>query len=237
MLILNIFKFQMINCFMPLRHFKFNLKRLIFSLVFIFLFPAFGQSYDQFFKAVEFDDAVTVQNLLRRGFDPNTPSAQLQPALTLALQKRSLKVAETLIAWRTIEVNQLNPNDESPLMLAALHGHLRLAEQLIARGADVNKTGWTPLHYAATGGHADLLKLLLDHHAYIDAESPNGTTPLMMAAYYGNPKVTLLLLEEGADPTLKNQNGLTAYDFAYNGPHQESVAHVKRFLESERLKR
>ncbi len=237
MLILNNFKFWSGGCFMRIVDLKHNLKKSILSLVLMLFLPVFGQSYDQFFKAVEFDDAIAVQNLLRRGFDPNTPSAQLQPALTLALQKGALKVAETLIAWRTIEVNQLNPNDESPLMLAALHGHLRLAEQLIARGADVNKTGWTPLHYAATGGHADLLKLLLDHHAYIDAESPNGTTPLMMAAYYGNPKVTLLLLEEGADPTLKNQNGLTAYDFAYNGPHQESVAHVNRFLESRRLMR
>ncbi len=209
------------------------MKKIILSFVLICIFPVYGQSYDRFFKAVEFDDAVTVQELLRRGFDPNTPSAQLQPALTLALQKKSLKVAEALIAWRTIEVNQRNPDDETPLMLAALHGHLRLAEQLIARGADVNKTGWTPLHYAATGGHVDLIRLLLEHHAYIDAESPNGTTPLMMAAYYGNPAVTLLLLEEGADPALKNQKGLTAYDFAYNGPHKESAAHVQRFLQSQ----
>ena len=149
------------------------------------------------------DDAKTVQALLNRGFDPNTPSPELQPALTLALQKKSLKVAEALIAWRTIDVNQLNPHAETPLMMAAMMGHLRLAEQLIARGADVNKTGWTPLHYAATGGHVEMIRLLLEHHAYIDAESPNRTTPLMMAAYYGNPAVTKLLLEEGADLTAR----------------------------------
>lgn len=232
-MILNDFKFISLDGDPSFLKFTKYFKKVLFCFVLIGFFPAHAQSYDQFFKAVEFDDAVTVQNLLRRGFDPNTPSAQLQPALTLALQKRSLKVAETLIAWRTIEVNQLNPDSESPLMLAALHGHLRLAEQLIARGADVNKTGWTPLHYAATGGHVELIRLLLEHHAYIDAESPNGTTPLMMAAYYGNPAVTLLLLEEGADPTLKNQKGLTAYDFAYNGPHKASAAHVQRFLQAK----
>ncbi|NCW41201.1 MAG: ankyrin repeat domain-containing protein, partial [Betaproteobacteria bacterium] len=71
--------------------------------------------------------------------------------------------------------------------------------------------------------------LLLEHHAYIDAESPNGTTPLMMAAYYGTPEATKLLLEEGADPLIKNQQGLTALDFALNGPHKEAVAYVQAF--------
>ena len=206
------------------------LKKISFSIVFIAFIPVYAQSYDQFFKAVEFDDANTVLRLLQRGFDPNTPSNQLQPALTLALQKKSLKVAETLIAWRTVNVNQTNPTEETPLMLAAMLGHLRIAEQLIARGADVNKPGWTPLHYAATGGQIEMIRLLLEHHAYIDAESPNGTTPLMMAAYYGTPMATKLLLEEGADPTIKNQKGLTAYDFAYNGPHKESLMYIDAFL-------
>ena len=40
--------------------------------------------------------------------------------------------------------------DESPLMLAALHGLLAECQTLIQLGADVNKPGWTPLHYAAT---------------------------------------------------------------------------------------
>ena len=72
-----------------------------------------------------------------------------------------------------------------------------------------------------------MIRLLLEHHAYIDAESPNRTTPLMMAAYYGNPAVTKLLLEEGADLTLKNDKQLTAYDFAYSGPHKESLALIE----------
>ena len=202
-------------------------KNFILSIVFIGFSCAHAQSYVQFFRAVELDDAKTVQALLNRGFDPNTPSPELQPALTLALQKKSLKVAEALIAWRTIDVNQLNPHAETPLMMAAMQGQVRLAEQLIARGADVNKTGWTPLHYAATGGHVEMIRLLLEHHAYIDAESPNRTTPLMMAAYYGNPAVTKLLLEEGADLTLKNDKQLTAYDFAYSGPHKESLALIE----------
>lgn len=207
-----------------------HIKKLILCIVFIGFNGVHAQSYERFFEAVESDRPEVVQALLKRGFDPNTPSADLQPALNLALQKGSLKVAEVLIAWPSVQVNRINASDESPLMLAALKGHLRMAEQLIARGADVNKTGWTPLHYAATGGHVELIRLLLAHHAYIDAESPNGTTPLMMAAYYGGPKATKLLLEEGADPLLKNQKNLTALDFAYSGPHKEAYEYVQAFL-------
>ena len=55
---------------------------------------------------------------------------------------------------------------------------------------------------------------MLDNAAYIDAESPNGSTPLMMAAMYGPSGLVQLLLDEGADPTLRNQIGLSAIDFA-----------------------
>jgi ankyrin repeat protein len=55
---------------------------------------------------------------------------------------------------------------------------------------------------------------LLDHDAYIDAESPNKTTPLMMAARGGYRDVAEYLLSQGADLHAKNELGLTAVDFA-----------------------
>jgi ankyrin repeat protein len=63
---------------------------------------------------------------------------------------------------------------------------------------------------------------LLEHSAYIDAESPNGTTPLMMAAMYGSPEAVKHLIQAGADLTLKNQLGLTALDFAIRGQRQNA---------------
>ncbi|MNR23243.1 Ankyrin repeats (3 copies) [compost metagenome] len=59
-----------------------------------------------------------------------------------------------------------------------------------------------------------MVKYLVDHAAYIDAESPNGTTPLMMAARGGHIDTVKLLLDEGADLRLKNQQSMTAIDFA-----------------------
>jgi ankyrin repeat protein len=108
-------------------------------------------------------------------------------------------------------------------MMAALKGNMDLVRKLIARGADVNKPGWAPLHYAATNAHLDIMQLLLDENAYIDAASPNGTTPLMMAAQYGNTPAVKLLLEAGADPSIRNQLGLNAIDFAYRANRADSA--------------
>ena len=82
------------------------------------------------------------------------------------------------------------------------------------------------MHYAATRGHLDIMRMLLEAHAYIDAESPNGTTPLMMAAHYGTPQAVRLLLDEGADPTLKNQLGLSAIDFAQRANRADVAAAI-----------
>ncbi len=180
-------------------------------------------SYDDFFAAIDKDNAFAVNTLLERGFDPNTLNANAQSGLVLALRQGATKVAQVLIAHPATQVEVRTPQDESPLMLAALKGMTEVCAALIARDADVNKPGWTPLHYAATGGHLAIIQLLLDHHAYIDAASPNLSTPLMMAASYGSSDAVALLLQAGADPTLKNSLGLTAIDFA-NRAHQAESA-------------
>ena len=134
--------------------------------------------------------------------------------LFLAVREPAPKVANVLIAHPKTQVEWRSLKDESALMIAALKGEVDLVRKLIARDADVNKPGWAPLHYAATGGHLEVMRLLLEHHAFIDAESPNKTTPLMMAAQYGSREAVKLLLEEGADTDMKNELGLSAIDFA-----------------------
>ena len=108
-------------------------------------------------------------------------------------------------------------------MLAALNGDEKVIYALIALDAEVNKTGWTPLHYAASKGQLKAIEILLDNSAYIDAESPNQTTPLMMAAGYGTADAVRLLLESGADPRLLNDKGLSAIDFAKHANQSTSV--------------
>jgi len=183
-------------------------------------------SFEDFFSAIKRDDAGAVTRLLSMGFDPNTPAPDGTDPLFIALREPSLKVADVLIAWPKTRVESRNAVDESPLMMAALKGHLPQVQRLIARDADVNKPGWTPLHYAATGGQIAVMRELLSAHAYIDAESPNRTTPLMMAARYGSVDAVRVLLESGADPTLRNDQGLTAIDFAFRASRQDVASLV-----------
>ena len=208
---------------------KYYFKFLLILFVFIEYFPSYAGSYDDFFKAIEFDQAEVVTGLLQRGFDPDSPNPQGQPALMLAMQKSSRKVAEVLMDWKTTNLSIHNPQMETPLMLAAITNQLDWAQKLIERGADVNQKGWTPLHYAATKGNIEIMRLLIENHAYLDAESPNGTTPLMMAAHYGTPMATKLLLEEGADPRIQNQLGINALEFAKQAKQSESAQYIEAF--------
>ena len=195
-----------------------DLRKYFKSSVYLFVFVVFNSavagSYEDFFNAVKRDDSRSLAALLERGFDVNTLNPEGLHALYLALREPSVKVSEVLLDVPKIDVNALNAKGESPLMIAALTGQNAAAEKLVRLGADLNKTGWTPLHYAATSGNVRLMALFLEHYAFVDSESPNGTTPLMMAAMYGTTDAVALLLTEGAIPTLKNQQGLTAIDFA-----------------------
>jgi uncharacterized protein len=179
--------------------------------------PARAGSFEDFFTAIRRNDASTLQALIRRGFDPNTVDEAGQPGLMMAVDLQSVRAIEALLSAPNIQAEVRNKKGESALMLSAIRGDLVVAKLLIEHDADVNKTGWTPLHYAASGtsqNQVEMVRLLLDNSAYIDAASPNGSTPLMMAAMYGRSDVLKVLIEEGADASLRNEKGLTAIDFA-----------------------
>ena len=185
---------------------------------------------DEFFRAIRQDNDAAVRSLLARGFNPNTKDEKGTPGLVVALQEGALRVASLLIDSPRLVPETRNAADESPLMMAALKGHAELARRLIARDADVNKPGWTPLHYAATKGHLKMMDLLLEHYAFIDAQAPNGNTPLMMAAYFGTPEAVKLLIEQGADVKMTNQSGKTALDFAQMAKHRNSAELITEAL-------
>lgn len=215
---------------------KYYFKISIYLIVFYGYSSCRAGSYDDFFMAIKRDDADTVTALLNRGFDANTLNPAGEHGLLLAVREPSLKVVAVLINWPKTNVEARTPQDESPLMLASLNGLAEVCQHLIARGADVNKPGWAPLHYAATHGHLAVMTLLLDNDAYIDAASPNGTTPLMMAAHYGTPAAVKLLLEAGADPMLRNDQDLSAIDFAQRANRADSAEIIAGFVRARQPK-
>ena len=189
-------------------------KRFVYCLVATAFFSVNAGSFDDFFIAIRNDDASALLDLLQRGFDPNTRDEKGQPGLAIAMQVHAEKAATLLLQHPTIDVNALNAAGESALMMAALKGDLAGAKLLLASGANVNQPGWSALHYAASGPRPELVQLLLEQGATVDARSPNGTTPLMMAARYGSEDSVKQLLKRGADPKLANQRDLRAADFA-----------------------
>lgn len=194
---------------------------------------AFAGVYEDFFRSIHADDADSVQYLVEdRGVDPNWPNEKGVPALTLALYLGSDKVALYLSKLPQLRPDLASVDGETALMMAALTNKMDVAKTLIDRGAEVNRPGWTALHYAATNGHIAMLRMLLEQSAYIDAEAPNGNTPLMMAARYSSPRAVKLLLEEGADPNVKNYAGQTALDLAKHNNDPQTLYYIQAFLDA-----
>lgn len=179
---------------------------------------AFAQTADQiadFTKAAKFDDVSEVQSLIKAGVSPNALDPKGNPMLIVAIRDKSLKVADLLLANKAIDVNLSNKSGENPLMMASIEGELPLVETLVLKNkADVNKTGWAPLHYACTTGRLSVAEFLVANGAKVNALSPSDTTPLMMAVSSGNDQLIKFLLDNGADMRMRNHEGYSAIDVA-----------------------
>ena len=180
-----------------------------------------------FFRAINVDNADAVSRMLAAGLDPNQLDTHGQPALIAALQAESPKAAKVLMEAKGIDIDVHNHAGETPLMMAALKSQPEIAAALVAHGASVQKDGWSPLHYAATGGNTDIVKLLLSRGAKLEARSPNGSTPLMMAARYANEGAVDALLAAGADRSARNDLGMDAADFAASAGRDRLAARLK----------
>lgn len=181
-----------------------------------------------FFRALNVDAADNVRELLAAGFDPNTPSEKGQLPLYLAMRDRSFRSAAVLLEQPKLRVDATNAAGETALMMAALRGHAQWVQRLLDRGAALERDGWTPLHYAASGPGTEAAALLLDRGARIDAPSPNGSTALMLAARYAPEETVDLLLARGANPKLRNQQGLGPADFARLGGRERLAARLDK---------
>jgi N-acyl-D-amino-acid deacylase len=99
-------------------------------------------------------------------------------------------------------LNARGPEGSTPFMYAVLYTKPATLEQLLKKGADVNKhndANATALMWAA--GDLEKTRLLLDRGADVNARSNDMRTPLMIAARRpGGSAVVKLLLDRGANP-------------------------------------
>jgi ankyrin repeat protein len=187
------------------------------------------------------------------GVAQNTKGGGLTP-LVLAAREDCIECAQVLVAAHA-GVNQTTRYRWTPLLTAVQNRHYKLAAYLLDQGADpniANNGGWTPLYIAVDnrnieGGdypvrqpdmdHLDLIKLLLNHGAKVNARicgvesTPkrckgdstetrtiftmqwlyeDGATPFLRAAQSSDVTVMKLLLQQGANPKIATANGDTA---------------------------
>lgn len=105
--------------------------------------------------------------------------------------------------------------------------NIALVNNILNLGIDINfvTNGQSNIAYpaalpaAATNGHTELVKLLLDRGADIEIRCPifMGASSLMVAALNGHPDTVNLLIARKANVNAKNLMGLTPLKLARQG--------------------
>ncbi len=203
---------------------------VLYLIVFAGFISAHAGSYDEFFAAIKRDHPAMMKGLLAQGFDPNTVDELGSPGLVFALRIESYEAAAVLIDSPKLLVNAANPQGETALMMACLRGQQALAAKLLQRGADINRAGWSPLHYAAAGEDERMVAWLLQRGAAVNATAPNGNTPLMMAAQTGASASVEMLLAKGADVNRLNLMNLSAADIAEQAGRDNLAQRLRRLM-------
>lgn len=183
-------------------------------------------AYEEYFQAIRMDNVYFLKQLMQRGMGPNLIEPKRgYTGLMLAIREDSMQAFELLVNAPDVNLEAQAVNGDTPLMLAAFYGNEPVVALLLKREVEVNRPGWTALHYAAINGNAKVVRMLLEASAYVDAESPDDKmTPIMLAAMRGRVGAVAVLRDEGADLSLKNKDGLTAMDLALRYGQKEVMA-------------
>ncbi|CAG8269634.1 unnamed protein product [Penicillium nalgiovense] len=158
--------------------------------------------------------------------------------------ERRMFTAWRVMTWPTRETRGL-----TALHVAAWAGLAGYAAHLLEIGDSIEERDAcqnTPLYWAASSGHHDVVKVLLDNGADPNAEQNEGYNSLHLAARRNHAAVAKLLLAAGVHPlTPKTQEtpgmmcgnaptsrGHTPLMYACNNGHVETVAEFLPFLEN-----
>jgi ankyrin repeat protein len=102
--------------------------------------------------------------------------------------------------------NEFAPDGFTPLTLASFFKQPEAARLLLDHGADVHQRARheqikvLPIHSAAAdGGSVEIVRMLLDAGADVNAEQPGGFRAIDAARQDGNAELEHLLLERGAE--------------------------------------
>ena len=151
------------------------------------------------------------------------------------------------------DANDAAADGNSALVVAAMSGHARLAEMLLARGADPNAAGagYTALHAAVLRADSRLVRALLAHGAdpnapltrgtpvprwtyqYVLTLREKGATPFLLAVKYLEPEIARRLAAAGADPLATFEDGTTALMAAVGLGMSRAITRRSRLIAPE----
>ena len=160
-----------------------------------------------------------IKLLLNAGADPNLADSVGRAPIHHAIigGKDVLQV----IIEHGADVNATNRNDETALTVACRVGNINAINVLLNTGADPNNAdsaGRTPIHHAITGGCSkEVIQVLIDHGADVNARDIKNATALWNACSKGNDDVINVLLNAGADANPVEVGGHTCLHAAVMG--------------------
>jgi len=105
------------------------------------------------------------------------------------------------------------------LHFAAFFNQPTIARELVRRGADLaavsmNPMEVTPLHSAAAAHTTEIVRMLVESDAPVNAKQHGGWTALHSAADNGDEEMIKILLQHGADPLTQSDDGKTPAQIA-----------------------
>ena len=158
-------------------------------------------------------DVGRVEQLLESGVDVDAKDADGKTALCWTVPENQVAVARVLLA-NGADVNAKG-NGNTLLLTALWHGYDEMATLFAGAGAwsDVQHsvTGETPLEMAAYMGFADVVKVLLNQGADVNATTTTGRKRSAMhrGVWSGSSDVVALLIGHGADLEVRGIHGET----------------------------
>lgn len=138
------------------------------------------------------------------------------------MKKRIISIAIGLLFSNPIFIKtEASEATNAELMNAIEQHNTNKIKELLAPCASIKFA--PPLFKAISLGSGEMVKILLDHGANIEATSDNGVTPLLKAASVGNSDVLKILLDQGANLKAKDRFGQTVLATAVHFNHSNIV--------------
>ena len=151
-------------------------------------------------------DVAAVRALIQKKADVNAAQDDGATALHWAVYRDNVEVVDMLL--RAGAKSAPNREGMTPLAMAALYGNAQIVDRLLKSGGDakaVGPNGESMVMFAARNGNPDVIRLLVEAGANVNAREPlRGTTALMWAVEQRHPEAVAALLNAGADPAARS---------------------------------